>query len=416
MDIPSLESTRREVTKTSDARYVQACRLRVRSLRPMKIGLVVPGFSSDGADWCIPVLVDVIRELSRRAEVHVFALRYPFRRDRYRAQGAEVHAFGGREVCGVARVRLMAETCAGVISEHRRSPFTVMHGIWADEPGLVSITTARILRIPALVSVMGGELVAMPDIHYGGRLSATNRLLSTLALRIADGVTAGSNHLADRARRAVGPSHDAHISSMAWGVNPQLFEVDGPRLQLAGDFRVLHVGSLVPVKDHAMLLRAIARLKESKAGLHLHLVGDGPLRSQLTDQVRRLGLGSSVTFHGHVDRQYLAPYYRAADVFAVTSRYEAQSVVALEAALCGTPIVGTAVGVVADFAPEAALAGPVGDDAWLAEALCSALQPKTGRALSNAAGRRARSHYLASHTADTLMAMYRTCSKSPRAG
>lgn len=373
----------------------------------MKVGLIVPGFSADAADWCIPVLVDVVRELSRRAEVHVFALRYPDRQDRYRLHGAEVHALGGDTVRGLRRPALLAAACASVIAEHRRSPFRALHGLWADEPGFVAVSSARVLRVPAIVSLMGGELIAMRDIGYGGHLSASNRLLTAMALRGAGRVTAGSTQLAELALRALRPARSARMTRLVWGVDPRLFEPCGPSLELAGDARVLHVGSLVPVKDQTTLLRAIARVKETRPGVHLHVVGDGPMREQLSECTQELGVASSVTFHGHVDRRDLAAYYRAADALAVSSRYEAQLVVALEAALCGTPVVGTAVGLVADWAPSAAMAVPVGGDADLAEAIRAVLQSGTGAALGMAARRIVARDCLAAQTAERLVTIYR---------
>jgi glycosyltransferase involved in cell wall biosynthesis len=372
----------------------------------MKIGLIVPGFSSDSSDWCIPVLVDVVRELSRRAEVHVFALRYPPRRDSYDVHGARVHALGGGVVRGLRRPELLAAACAGVIAEHRRGAFTVLHGLWADEPGIVAVTVARLLRIPSYVSVMGGELIALPEIAYGGRLSPSNRLLTTLALRGAHRVTAGSRHPAELVRGMVSSSRLTDVEILPWGIDPNVFDSCGPPVALAGTWRVLHVGSLVPIKDHSTLLRAIAVLKETTPGVHLHLVGDGPRREVLIDQAQALGLTSSVTFHGHVERDALARYYRAAHVLAVSSRYEAQMVVALEAALCGLPLVGTSVGLVRDFAPAAAIAVPIGDHELLAEGIRRALVPEVSWWLSASAHRLVESQYLAARTAERLMAMY----------
>jgi glycosyltransferase involved in cell wall biosynthesis len=148
-------------------------------------------------------------------------------------------------------------------------------------------------------------------------------------------------------------------------------------------------------------------VKQTDPGVHLHIAGDGPLRAPLADQARALGLAASVTFHGHVERRELAAYYRGADVVAVSSRHEAQLVVALEAALCGTPIVGTAVGLVADFAPKAARAVPVGDDGELAAAIVAAARSETGQALARAARQVVGSEYLAVHTAEQLMSLYR---------
>src|SRR5437764_971125 len=82
----------------------------------------------------------------------------------------------------------------------------------------------------------------------------------------------------------------------------------------------------------------------AEPGAHLHLVGEGPQRRLLELQAEQLGISGAVSFHGPVRREKLGAYYRAADVLAVSSRHEAQSVVVLEAALCGLPVVGAAVG------------------------------------------------------------------------
>lgn len=372
----------------------------------MKVGLIVPGFSADAADWCIPVLVDVIRELSRRAEVHIFTLRYPDRHGRYEVHGARVHALGGGTVRGPRRTTLLAAACRQIMAEHRRGAFTVLHGLWADEPGFVAVIAARMLRLPSVVSVMGGELVAMPRIGYGGHLARSNRFLSALALQGATRITAGSRQSSDLASRNLRTAGRSRLAGLSWGIDPSAFNSRGPARDLAGEIRLLHVASLVPIKDQTTLLRAVARVADSEPGVHLHVVGDGPLRADLECQAEMLGLAASTTFHGHIDRDELAAFYRAADVVVVSSRYEAQLVVALEAALCGAPIVGTAVGLVADFAPEAAVAVPAGDDAALAGALREVLSPAKRQALRNAAYRRVESEYLAAHTADRLMALY----------
>jgi glycosyltransferase involved in cell wall biosynthesis len=379
----------------------------------MKVGLVVPGFSSDVDDWCIPVLVDVVRELSRQADVHVFALRYPHRRDRYRAHGATVHSLGGAEAHGLRRLQPLASAWYHILAEHRRGPFVVLHGLWADEPGFTAVAIARVLHIPSVVSIMGGELVAIPDIQYGGSLSRANRLLLSRSLTGADRVTAGSGqglalarHFLSAARSTRGGRLDAE--RLVWGVDSHLFQGDGPARDLAGARRVLHVGSLVPVKDQVMLLQAIARVRTALPCVHLHVVGDGPLRPRLIELAESLGLAANVTFHGSVERRELGAYYRAADLVVVSSRHEAQSAVVLEATLCGTPVVGTAVGLVADLAPERAVAVPIGDEAALAAAICAGLQSHTGELPSVSSLRLLEAESVAAHTADSLLEMYAT--------
>jgi glycosyltransferase involved in cell wall biosynthesis len=253
---------------------------------------------------------------------------------------------------------------------------------------------------------MGGELVDIPDIHYGGRAVWTGRALTTLALRATTTLTAGCSNVVELARGFLPPCSHPKVAMLPWGIDQHALASGSQQVQLEGSFRILHVGSLIPVKDQHTLLQAIARLRSTEPGVHLHVVGQGPLRSSLEKLAARLGLVDAVTFHGHVVRHELPAFYRAADVFALSSRHEAQSVVVLEAGLNGLPIVGTSVGLVADFAPHAAVAVPVGDDAALANALTDLRQPAIRRRLGTAVRDLICSEYLASHTVDRLLSLY----------
>ncbi len=75
---------------------------------------------------------------------------------------------------------------------HRSCPFAVVHAIWSGACGEVAVTAARILGIPSVVHVAGGELVALREIGYGGRLNWRGRLREALVLRGATAVAAAS--------------------------------------------------------------------------------------------------------------------------------------------------------------------------------------------------------------------------------
>jgi mannosylfructose-phosphate synthase len=66
---------------------------------------------------------------------------------------------------------------------------------------------------------------------------------------------------------------------------------------------------------------------------------EGKLLSDLEQLTRELGLEDRVTFNGFVPDEELADYYRAADVFVLSSRYEPFGMTAVEAMACGTPTV-----------------------------------------------------------------------------
>lgn len=324
----------------------------------MNVGLVVPGFSADEADWCIPALRHLARGLIGHADVRVIAVRYPYRRDRYCVDGAPVIALGGAERRGVSTAVVWQRTLATLAAEHRRRPFDVVHAFWATESGLLAALAGRVLRRPVLVSLAGGELVALRDIAYGDQRSTWERLKVASALRLASAVSAGSQYLVRIAQR-----FRPQIERMPLGVDTDLFR---PTTARATE-RLLHVGTLTPVKDQRTLLAAFAELRRRHSGVLLDIVGDGPLRPALERLANSLGLAEAVRFLGARDHAELATLYPAARTFVVSSRYEAQCMVALEAASCGVPIVGTSVGVVPELAPHTSVS--VGDVPRLADAL-----------------------------------------------
>jgi len=334
----------------------------------MRIALITPGFGGDEHDEALPWLRHFVRELARRHEVVVFSLRYPHRRGRYQAWGATVYAFGGALAGGWRRLPLLVRAALAIRQEHQRRPFDRLQGLWADEPGFLAVTLGRHLGVPAMVSVLGGELVGFPDLGYGGQLSRLNRLLVGQALRRADVVTVGSRGLAARVQER------GRVPRL-WplGVPTTLFNPAGEAMALTGAPRLLQVAALTPVKDQATLLQAVALLIPSFPGLHLHLVGDGPLLPSLRAQAAALGLAGRVHCHGAVAHERLPSFYRGADLLVISSRFESQSLVALEAMACGCPVVGTRVGLLPELMPDDWLAGP-GEPAELAQALTAALQ------------------------------------------
>jgi glycosyltransferase involved in cell wall biosynthesis len=85
-----------------------------------------------------------------------------------------------------------------------------------------------------------------------------------------------------------------------------------------------------------------------------------------------------VCFRGAADHAALPRLYRDAGVFIVSSRHEAQCMVALEAAACGIPVVGTNVGVLPEVTVSGARTVPVGDAGGLAVAISSAIANDKG--------------------------------------
>ena len=142
--------------------------------------------------------------------------------------------------------------------------------------------------------------------------------------------------------------------------------------------RILTVGSLKPVKNHALLLRAFARLAMPQA--RLMIVGQGPEEGSLRQLVADLGLGERVILAGfHADP---AALYATADLFALSSDHEGFGNVLVEALSYGLPVVSTD----CPAGPSEILGGgrwgrlvPVGDEEALAGAMAGALSAPVDR-------------------------------------
>jgi glycosyltransferase involved in cell wall biosynthesis len=429
----------------------------------VRVGLVVPGFSADPHDWCIPALRNLVAWLARADDVRVIALRYPYAARRYAVFGAEVTALGGGTRQGRDSVHVWRHTLGTLAAEHRRRPFDVLHGFWATESGALAALAGRTLGVPTVVSLAGGELVRFPDIGYGGQLSLVERLKVRLALRLASAVTAGSRYQlalcgGPRPRLRGAPHHPwggpalraaaASLAPRGWaepaggrrsrlpagwatpGRPPPILRtgrhtgvtgggdggeavpgtaggtarcaylplgVDTERFRPVGSDagyvpglpRLLHVASLTGVKDQALLLDAVAGLRDRGHAFHLEIVGTGPLAGPLRDQARRLGLRGLVAFCGALPHHELPAAYAGAAVLVQSSRHEAQGMAVLEAAAAGLPVVGSAVGVLPELAPDAAVAVPQRDPSTLADAIAGVLDdPDRRLAMGRAARRR----------------------------
>jgi glycosyltransferase involved in cell wall biosynthesis len=369
----------------------------------MKIAILVPGFSRSAVDWCIPALRDHADRLAATGqEVHVFAIRWPRRQAEYAIGPVQVHAIGGGRGLGARVLGLWRRVSRAIAAEHRRSPFTVIHAFWADEPAWVAVWVGRRLGVPVVVSLAGGELVALRDIDYGLLRLPGRRRAVTWAVRRAAVVTAGSRYLLEQARPFLRPAEHARLVLAPLGVETTRFKPSGD--SIGPDQRrpvVLNVGSMYPVKGQAGILRAFARVPDAE----LWIAGKGPLHGELRRLATRLGLRDRIRWLGTVPHERLPTVYRAATVFVQGSRHEAQGMALLEAAACGVPAVGTPVGVLPEVGTVARGESP------LAHVIGQVVRDKEQRRqLSHRALRAARETYGAGAATDRFLGLYRRVS------
>lgn len=332
----------------------------------LNIGLVTPGFSADESDWCIPALLNLVRRLAAKHDVTVYTLRYPPTARSYMVAGARVRALGGATTGSTRKLSFLWRAISAIVADAIHKPFSLLHGLWADEPGVVATLAGRRLRLPVLVSLMGGELAHLPELDYGGQLRPWGRLLTALSLRLATSVSAGSQQLLERAALHVPRSR---LCLLPMGVDASMFS-PLPQASPPPPYHVVHAASLTAVKDQGTLLRAFAGAlaQLSPIEIILNIAGDGPRKAALFARAQELGIHDRVRWLGAVAHHDMPPVYRHGHLFVLSSQHESQSMALLEAASCGLPAVGTAVGLLPHLLPAAQLA-PTGDAHQLAQCL-----------------------------------------------
>jgi glycosyltransferase involved in cell wall biosynthesis len=373
----------------------------------LRVGLLLPSLATTAdATVATPALTTLVSTLGACVDLRVFPLRLPANRTRFLVEYAEVRPIGG---LGRRLRQLTPRVLGALVAAHRERPFDVLHGVWLHEPGTLALLAGRMLRVPTLLSIGGAEVACVPSIGYGGALGGRARRIHHAALRHATLVTGGSRYVLELARALCPERHPADFRLAPLPVDAVRFSPVAPHTFDPVAPRLLHAASLIPVKDQALLLRAFALVAEQLPHARLDIAGEDPIGARAALEMLRddLGQHERVHFRGAVRHSELPELYRAADIFILTSWHESQGMVALEAAASGTPVVGTAVGVVPELAPLAAVAMSSREPAVLASAvlaLCSA--PERLHAMRRAARQAVEQRYTAQTAAARFVSLY----------
>ena len=144
-------------------------------------------------------------------------------------------------------------------------------------------------------------------------------------------------------------------------------------LRLPEDVVVIaNVGRLHPDKDQATLLKGFASaLPRLPAGSLLVIIGSGPLEKELKELAEQLGITTSVRFLGQVPEARC--YFRAFDLFVLSSDHEPFGMVLLEAMAAGVPVLATDCGGAPEVVGDPERLFPLGNEAALANKLTCAL-------------------------------------------
>ncbi len=133
---------------------------------------------------------------------------------------------------------------------------------------------------------------------------------------------------------------------LKWGYFPDAARGLGDSEEKKSDGNTVNLcwaGRLIELKHPEFAVKAAAALKSAGYGFSLDLIGEGPLKTELQEMVRKEKLEDVVTIHGGKKPAEVLSYMREADVFLFTSNYlEGWGAVVNEAMQCGCAVLASA--------------------------------------------------------------------------
>ncbi|MBI2580188.1 glycosyltransferase [Candidatus Woesearchaeota archaeon] len=229
----------------------------------------------------------------------------------------------------------------------------IIHAHWILPQGFTAAIVSKILRIPVVVTAHAGDVFPLKSFLF--------RLLSGFSTRSAAAVTVNSSYT----RAAVAKiSKLGDIKVIPMGVDLKLFSsasssaaaIVRKKYGISENGRMLlFVGRLAEKKGVTYMIAAMKAVVKAFPDCRLVIVGEGPEKASLQQQVQRLSLSGSVVFAGSIPNISLPSFYKAADVFVLPSIVdrsgdtEGLGVVLLEAIAAGTPVVASNVGGIPDI-------------------------------------------------------------------
>ncbi|MDF7823989.1 glycosyltransferase family 4 protein [Pontiellaceae bacterium B12227] len=163
-----------------------------------------------------------------------------------------------------------------------------------------------------------------------------------------------------------------------------------------------------PEKGLDLLFEATVKIKDQLPGMKIHLYGDGPLRQELEELSRSMGLGEIVIFHGYVDNPIECMSHL--HCLVVPSRLEAFALASLEAQAVGVPVIcfdNTGVAEVIKSGETGEAVAWCDTDALAASLLGVLTNPEKAKKWGQAAHERATSCFSLDTHVEMLMQVYR---------
>lgn len=290
----------------------------------IRVIYIVPGFAENEEDTsCIPALQELALALhnTNEVELKIIALNYP-KKSEYTWHDISVVSLGRGNKKRTKLISAISGFQSQLLALVKAYKPDIIHGFWLTDAGLEAARIGKKLQIATVLTAMGQDVYPSFYISQIKRHNVSIVSISSFQKKKLEEI-----QLAIKA-------------TIPHGIRP--FSIG---LSASKEIDIVTVGSLIPVKNPDLALNCVHRLIQEGNSVTLSFIGDGSLRMDLKAKANELGIHSSVSFLGSLNRVETFRHMSKANILLHTANFEGFGMVLAEAEALGLHIVSTPVGI-----------------------------------------------------------------------
>lgn len=299
--------------------------------------ILTPGFPKDESDdTCIPALqiyLKVLWDSGYFSNIMVVSVYHPPSSQTYSWHSVKVVALAHSQKTFFSRALSPVKLYPKVSKLVKGFSPDIIHSFWINQTAIVGNMLSKKFRVPHIATMMGQDVFFTKKLKY----LIDGKKLSLIAV---------SEFQKEKSRMIV----DKVIH---WGAE-ESYDRETNNLR---SIDVLGVGSLIELKQFDVFLEVIKQVRNLITDIKVMIVGDGPEKARLLNQIKRLSLEENVILVGQKSRAEVLSIMRQSKVLLHTSRFESFGMVFVEALNAGMHTLSERVGIAGEHEKSIVVSG-----------------------------------------------------------
>ncbi len=209
-----------------------------------------------------------------------------------------------------------------------RKKYNIIHAHTLFPDGYAAYILSKILKIPYVITIHGSDIML---IHK----RKMDKILSKKIFENAKTVICVSKKISNIIHNDI--SENVNTIIIRNGIKKQ-FQLTKNNKEL------LFVGKLIDIKDPLLLIDIFKGFHEKNKEYKLQIVGDGPLRGKMENEIQKYSLQDFIIMNGFINRDKIHSFFERASFLLITSKSEGFPTIIPEAFSSGLPVISFDIG------------------------------------------------------------------------